>query len=434
MSELEALQDAKQEDVSAGPADLLIAIPAALGSEALSSTIAKLTQATGMLASPLQVVLALPGDGMPATADSSLPLPLPPNEDGTMPASARSLRYAHYAPPAVDPGEIPWLPNAAAYRSISAMAVKLGVRACTILGTDLAFNREYLTAEKLTLLLDPALEGSFDLVMPLYNTQPFDELVNKSILYPLTSALYGLRVRNPLGNEFQMSSKLFSSISTHMPADSARQQGRLPWPATIAASLNLKICQVQLGTRKSASAEGIELSDALAQLVGPLFLDMEDHAALWQRIRGSHEVPAFGASEAPTEMSSPVDIHPMLDAFHLGVDNLREIWSLILPPLTLLELKKLSHLSPEKFHMEDALWARIVYDFALAHRLRNIRRAHLFGAFTPLYLGWVASYAVAINQSGAASALERVEQVARTYETEKPYLLSRWRWPDRFRR
>jgi hypothetical protein len=122
----------------------------------------------------------------------------------------------------------------------------------------------------------------------------------------------------------------------------------------------------------------------------------------------------------------------MVEAFHLGERNLRELWALILPPVTLLELKKLSHLSPDEFHMPDTLWARIVYDFSLAHRLRNIHRTHLFGALTPLYLGWVASYAVEINQSGIAAAQQRVEQLARAYESEKPYLLSRWRWPDRF--
>ena len=41
---------------------------------------------------------------------------------------------------------------------------------------------------------------------------------------------------------------------------------------------------------------------------------------------------------------------PMVDAFQLGERNLRDIWSLILPPVTLLELKKLSRLSPEEFH------------------------------------------------------------------------------------
>lgn len=425
MAEMESLQESKSESQEIEPANLLISIPVPLGSDALPPTIAKLAEAINLLATQSLMVLAMPAE---IAQDTPAPLPL---LDSVQPATG-PVTFVNYALPAADPGAIPWLPNAAAYRAISQLANKVGARACTILGTDQGFNRASLSAEKLTLLMDPAIEGSFDLVMPLYTTQAFDDLVNKSILYPLTRALYGHRVQNPLGTEIQMSSKLFTKLSAGTPADSARQQGRLPWLATVAANQNLKICQVQLGMPRPAGSDGIELSDALAQLAGPLFLDMEDCAAFWQRTRGSHEVPSFGATEACMEITDTVDVRRMVEAFHLGERNLREIWSLILPPVTLLELKKLSRLSPDEFHMEDTLWARIVYDFALAHRLRNIHRAHLFGALTPLYLGWVASYAVEINRSGIAAAQQRVEQLARTYESEKPYLLSRWRWPDRF--
>lgn len=425
MAELEALQESKQENLEVGPTDLLMAIPAPLRSNLLTPAVQKILQACKLLSSPCQVVLALPGEN---TQDAPAELAV----SGSDPTSKQSLRYVNYSVSAPDPGTIPWLPNAATYREIARLATTLQARACTVLGTDNGFSRDSLTPEKLTLLVDPAIGGSFDLVMPLYASQAFDDLVNKSILYPLTRSLYGHRVQNPLGTEFQMSSKMFPLLATSMARDSSQEQGRLPWLATLAASRNLKICQAQLGARRPSSAEGIELSDALAQLTGPLFLDMEDNAAFWQRIRGSHDAPIFGATSTSTEATDTVDVRHMVEAFQLGERNLREFWALILPPVTLLELKKLSRLSPDEFHMPDTLWARIVYDFALAHRLRNIHRTHLFGALTPLYLGWVASYAVEINQSGIAAAQQRVEQLARTYESEKPYLLSRWRWPDRF--
>ena len=101
---------------------------------------------------------------------------------------------------AIVPGTIPWLPNLATYQEIASLATTLQARACTVLGTDTGFNRDSLTPEKLTLLVDPAIGGSFDLVMPLYASQAFDDLVNKSILYPLTRSLYGHRVQNPLGH------------------------------------------------------------------------------------------------------------------------------------------------------------------------------------------------------------------------------------------
>ncbi|MHB8390615.1 MAG: hypothetical protein ACYDBH_13715 [Acidobacteriaceae bacterium] len=425
MAEMETLQESKQESSEIGPTDLLLAIPAPPSSDTLAATVAKLEEACGLLSMPCRLLLALP-----AETSQEIPAPLPgmePNLPGTS-----ALHFVNYPLPPPNPGAIPWLPNAATYRALCQLAHKLNARGCTVLGTDLGCNRDSLTAEKLTLLMGPAIEGNFDLVMPLYTTQPLDDLLNKSILYPLTRTLYGHRIENPLGNEIQISSKMFPPLSAGASQDSTRAQGRLPWLATVAANRNLKICQVRLGTRRPSSSDGIDLSDALAQLAGPLFLDMEDNAAFWQRIRGSHEVPTFGAAETLSEPAETVDVRRMVDAFQLGESNLRDIWSLILPPVTLLELKKLSRLSPDEFHMEDALWARIVYDFALAHRLRNIHRAHLFGALTPLYLGWVASYAVEINKSGIAAAQQRMEQLARAYESEKPYLLSRWRWPDRF--
>jgi hypothetical protein len=421
MAEAEMLQEQTRDDAGASHTDLLIAIAAPLSSTVLASTVEKLEKACGLLSAPFQAALAIPGDiahdGPVVVEGQETP--------------AHPLRLLKYDLPPADPGAIPWLANNAASRNISALASQLGVRACTLLGSDLDFTRETLTAERLTLLLDPALEGTFDLVMPLYTTRPFDDLVNKSILYPLTRALYGHRVRNPLGNELQMSARLLPAISAESGRDSTRQ-GRLPWPATVAANRNLKICQVQLGSRRPQTADGVELSDALAQLASPLFLNLEDYAAFWQRVRGSHDVPTFGNSEPAEATADTVDMRPMVEAFQLGARNLREIWGLILPPVTLLELKKLSLQTSDEFHMPDALWTRIVYDFALAHRLRNIHRAHLFGALTPLYLGWVASYAIEINRAGIATADDRVEQLARTYELEKPYLLSRWRWPDRF--
>ena len=82
--------------------------------------------------------------------------------------------------------------------------------------------------------------------------------------------------------------------------------------------------------------------------------------------------------------------------------------------------------------MPDELWARIVYDFALAHRLRTINRDHLLKSMTPLYLAWVASYAQELSTVGEAAAEQRLERLSIAYESGKSYLVSRWRWPDRF--
>ena len=129
-------------------------------------------------------------------------------------------------------------------------------------------------------------------------------------------------------------------------------------------------------------------------------------------------------------MEHPADIAPMLDAFQIAYTNLHEIWALVLPPNSLLGLKRLSAMPPASFRMPDSLWARIVYDFILAFRLRTINRGHLLGALTPLYLAWVASHLLLIS-SGTAPE-KHIEDLASVFEADKPYLVSRWRWPDRF--
>ena len=122
----------------------------------------------------------------------------------------------------------------------------------------------------------------------------------------------------------------------------------------------------------------------------------------------------------------------MMESFQLGNRDLREIWGLVLPPSTLFELHKLSRLPADQFLMPDDLWARIVYDFALAHRLRTISRDHLLKSMAPLYLAWVASYAQAVKKGGDLTVDQRFERLSAAYESCKSYLVSRWRWPDRF--
>ena len=84
------------------------------------------------------------------------------------------------------------------------------------------------------------------------------------------------------------------------------------------------------------------------------------------------------------------------------------------------------------FRLPDDLWARIVYDFALAHRLRIMNRDHLLRAMTPVYLAWVASYTLEVGTAAPTAIEYRLERLGAAFESQKPYLVSRWRWPDRF--
>jgi hypothetical protein len=206
------------------------------------------------------------------------------------------------------------------------------------------------------------------------------------------------------------------------------------WIPTFAVMRGLQIGEVHLGARPAAPRDPADVSTVISDVVGALYAAMEENAAFWQRIRGSQPVATFGKLQVIGEETGAVDVSNLLEAFQLGYRNLLDVWSLFLPPETLVELKRLTRTPAEKFVVSDELWSRIVYDFGLGYRLRPISRDHVLRAMTPLYLGWVASYALQLRSASPEAAEERIELLCRAFEAQKAYLLSRWRWPDRFNR
>jgi hypothetical protein len=199
-----------------------------------------------------------------------------------------------------------------------------------------------------------------------------------------------------------------------------------------AVSSSARICEAELGARRQPPADWTNLSSLLAEILGAVFLDVEKNVTVWQRVRATKAVPSFGTLDSVPEDGGSVDVRRLVDSFHLGAQNLQDIWSLVLPPTALLEIRKLARLPMEDFRMPDELWASIVYDFALAHRIRNLNRDHLLRSLTPLYLAWIASYALQMETADNAAVERKLERLALAYESGKSYLMSRWRWPDRF--
>jgi hypothetical protein len=315
-----------------------------------------------------------------------------------------------------------------AYRNVFQVSGQLGARACGVIASRLGA----VTPHWIYQLLQPALQLEFDLVAPRYTRHKMEGLLNWSVLSPLYRALYGPRLMNPVGPDFGLSGRLVRQALGGDPANLREEIDLVACIAPNAASNGFQICESHLGARSQPPTDWMNLSSLLASVLGPVFLEMERQAAFWQRIRGSNPVPGFGSPETASEDSGPVDVHRMIESFQLGAQNLQDIWGLILPPTTLLELRKLSRRPQEQFRMPDDLWVRIVYDFALGHRQRAINRDHLLRSMTPLYLGWIASYALEMETAAAPEVEARIEHIARAYEAAKPYLVSRWRWPDRF--
>ena len=171
----------------------------------------------GLALSGLRTVVAFPGvqrRWSPAELKAEMAL--------EQPATGNDLRFLPYTLPSGSPSQIPWLAVASTYQAIFAMARELRVSACAVIGFDLAA----LQSNFLGPMLAPVLEKRCDLAMPLYAMGKFDGLLNSSILYPLTRALYGKRVRFPLAPDFALSARMLLKQLDHIAAAQHRPGAR----------------------------------------------------------------------------------------------------------------------------------------------------------------------------------------------------------------
>lgn len=317
-----------------------------------------------------------------------------------------------------------------AVHAVFEAAGKLQAKACAVLDSSV----RDLKPEWTEAMMRPVLEDGFDFVAPYYLRHKYAAPILKGLVYPLIRALYGKRIRQPIGGDFTFSGRLIEHyLRQGQWASDIAGSGVDAWLTTQAICGSFRVAQVLWEPRlQSQNEPAPEVSSVLAQVLGSVFTEMNRTAPVWQRVRGSEAVPTLGADAPPAAEPSPIDVHSMFESFRLGYQNLQDVWRVVLPPATLLELKRMASRSEDTFRFEDAFWARTIYDFALAHRMRVMDRVHLLRALTPLYLGWVASYVSQVRNSTAEEAQTRVETLCRAYEAQKGYLISRWRWPDRF--
>lgn len=312
-----------------------------------------------------------------------------------------------------------------AFRTIFEIAEVLGAKACAVVDSDL----RSITPEWIELLVTPILKGGYDYVSPLYHRHKFDGTITNSIVYPLTRALYGRRVRQPIGGDFGFSGSLAQYYLTKdvWHTDVARF-GIDIWMTTTAIANGFKVTQSFLGAKiHDAKDPGADLSSMLYQVVSATFELMETYSEVWMPIRGTEPVPAFGFEY--TVGLEPVNVNTarMLNTFREGIRNLSEIWRDILGAGDFGEVERLGALPDSEFHFPIGLWAQVVYDYALAFHKRKLPVEHLIKSMTPLYIGKTASFILEAKDMGQADADAEIEKLCLEFEKRKDYLVTNWK-------
>lgn len=311
-----------------------------------------------------------------------------------------------------------------AFRTIFEIARRLNVTACAVVDSDV----RSITPEWIELLLHPIMKDGYDYVSPYYLRHKYDGTITNSIAYPLTRALYGLCVRQPIGGEFGFSGRLAQHyLEKHVWESDVARFGIDIWMTTEAITSGAKVCQSFLGAKiHDPKDPAVDLSSMLVQVIGALFALMETHTATWLPITGSQPVPLFGFQYEVGVEPVNVNVERMVSLFNLGLADLHSIWARILTEDSLQQLSRLRGITLQDFRIPDPLWAQVIYDAALAHHRNVLPREHLLKALTPLYLGKTASFVLDTQGLTSREAEHHVEALCQTFEKEKGYLVSRW--------
>ncbi len=311
-----------------------------------------------------------------------------------------------------------------AFRMIFEIADALAVKACAVVDSDL----RSITPEWIELLLKPVLHDGFDFVAPFYHRHKYDGTITNSIVYPLTRALYGKRVRQPIGGDFGFSSSVgrFFLSKDVWQTDVARF-GIDIWMTTTAIANDFKIAQAFLGAKIHDTKDpGADLSAMLYQVVGAAFDLMEAYPDIWKTVSGSVSVPTFGFQYTVGLEHVPVNVSRMMTIFQKGIKDLRDIWIDILGAGDFGQIEQLGSMSEREFRFPLSLWTRIVYDYALAYHKKKLPREHLLKSLTPLYLGKTASFVMETEAMEQCDAEGQVENLCVEFEKNKDHLIHNW--------
>jgi glycosyltransferase involved in cell wall biosynthesis len=311
-----------------------------------------------------------------------------------------------------------------AFRSVFETAKRLDVKACMVVDSDL----RSITSDWVKYLLEPILEKGYQYISPVYSRYKYDGTITNNIVYNLTRALYGLRIRQPIGGDFAFDGNLAAYyIEQDVWETDVARYGIDVWMTTNAITSNFKICQSNLGVKIHDAKDPAEaLGPMFRQVVHTLFVLMEQHESEWKTVKGSRTVPMFGLQKFMEPEPIKVDLSRLVTEYKTGFKQFRGLYQDIFCPECFEQLRRCSRMAKTKFVMPVTTWVHILYETAATFHSWTHNRTQLINLVTPLYLGRVASFINRTKEMSSSEAEEVVEEQAQVFEDYKDYLIQVW--------
>jgi glucosylglycerate synthase len=318
-----------------------------------------------------------------------------------------------------------------AVRAILEVARRLESRACAVVDADL----RSITPYWLDRLLTPVVHHGYGFVAPVYARHKHDGTITNALAYPVTTALYGCRIRQPIGGEFAFSGELASHFAGQDVWETeVARFGIDIWMTTTAVVEGHRTCQSILGAKLHDPKDpGQDLGPMFRQVVGSLFALAVRHHQRWDSVTEVRRPPTFGFPAAFTAEPVEVSVPGMVSKFVEGSRNQTESWRSVLSEECFAGVEQALATGDAAGPLIDApLWTRIVYDHLAASAGRSPSIPALVDSLLPLYFARTATFVEETRDAEDEEAESRVEAGVDLAIELKPYLRESWdRWMAR---
>ena len=272
----------------------------------------------------------------------------------------------------------------------------------------------------------PIVRSESSYVVPYYLRHKYDGTITNSICHPLTTVLYGVEVRQPIGGDFGIGPELLSLLLAKPDevwnSDVARFGIDIWMTTTAITQAELPVLQGALGSKiHDPKDPGADLGPMFHQVVGTLFELMETYQEIWKNVDHYDWAPVYGEINAMEIYPLFIDLESLKTKAKRGVSDMLNEARYLISGEDYSDFVRV--LSDGTLDLEK--WANFIFEFALLYRRRNLRDS-IMKLLVPLYYARVAAFVEETEHLTSIEAEEKVHQQLVTFMEKKLTFSRKW--------
>jgi glycosyltransferase involved in cell wall biosynthesis len=312
-----------------------------------------------------------------------------------------------------------------AVQAIFEAARYLHVNSVALVDSDL----RSITPEWMKLLIAPTMNGT-DFVAPLYNRRKYDGTITNFLCYPITVALFGKNIRQPIGGDFGLSIRLAKEIldSPMWNYPYVSRFGIDILETHTALAKGFKVKEAFLGAKSHDPKDpSSQLAGMFRQVVGTMFSCVEKFEPIWKDIQGVSETEKYG-EENYGSVPEPIEVSFLntVKAFKSNYNNYIPFYRELLSKEIQAKYLQLQTLETSNVDFSSEIWAKTVYAFMARFRREKSDSRDallLLDALRVLWIGRVAAFMKDTWGDERDQAEEKVREEARVFAKLKSQLV-----------